>query len=266
MKIWIIPLLLFFYNCLQAQSNLGPRLTAMGNNGVSSSDVWAMEINPAGISKLHETIIALNFTKYLFSDEITSQGIVAQTSFKNNYLGLHAYRSGFTAYSEIKSGFAYAKSFGDRLSIGLNLNLHQIKIANYGANSTFSVDVGTHYKINKQFTAGLSVLNLSKQKYSKADISAEIPSTLNFGLSYFPSDKIELVAGASKTINQSINANIGIDYKLFNLLSLRAGFSIKPFKQYGGIGLNYKKFNFDITTSYNNNLGYIPQIALAYAF
>lgn len=258
-------LFLPLYNNLFAQS-LGPKLTAMGNNGVSVPDAWAMEINPAGISKVEKSTIALNYAKYLFSSEISSQGLVASTSFKNNAIGVHIFRYGFSAYNEIKAGFTYAKSFGEKLSFGINTNYHQIKILNYGQANTFSVDVGGLYQFNKQLVFGASYLNISSQKYNKQELVAEIPSVINIGLTYLPSDKIEVAGSVSKSLKQAIDVHIGFDYKLYNLISLRAGFSVKPFKQYAGIGLNYNKFKLDMATIYDNNLGYTPQIAMAYAF
>lgn len=59
---------------------------------------------------------------------------------------------------------------------------------------------------------------------------------------------------------------MGIDYRIIDLLSLRGGLSAKPFKQYAGFGLNYKKLLLDMATTYDANLGYAPQIAVGYAF
>ncbi|TCD04197.1 hypothetical protein EZ449_17980 [Pedobacter frigidisoli] len=266
MKIWNVLLISLTPFYLFAQNNLGPRLTAMGNNGAAVTDVWALQANPSGITALERPTVSINYIKHLFSNEISTQALVAVIPFKNNFAGASFQRYGFTEYNESKIGFAYAKKFSDKLSIALNGNYHQLKIANYGSSTGFSIDVGALYQFSKEFTFGIFVSNPSKQKFSGKEVLAEIPTSFNIGASYLVSDKVLIATSVSKAINQSIDVSLGIDYKIIDLLSLRGGLSAKPFKQYAGFGLNYKKFLLDMATTYDANLGYAPQIAVGYAF
>ncbi|WP_231459511.1 MULTISPECIES: hypothetical protein [unclassified Pedobacter] len=266
MKIWnvlIISLIPFY---LSAQNNLGPRLTAIGNNGAAVNDVWSLQANIAAITHLKQPTASVNYIKNLFSDEVSTQGFVAVIPFKNNFIGASLQRYGFSEYFESKVGFAFAKKFGNKLSIGLNGNYHQLKISNYGASNGFSVDFGVIYHLTDLLTIGTFISNPSKQKYGSTLVMTEIPTTLNVGASYFASDKVLIATSVSKNLQESINVSLGIDYKIAALLSLRGGLSAKPFKQYAGFGLNYRKLLFDMATTYDTNLGYAPQIALGYAF
>ena len=266
MKIWNTLLISLTPFYLSAQNNLGPRLTAMGNNGAAITDIWSLQANPSAIIRIEKPAVSLNYIKHLFSNEVSTQAFVAVVPFKDNFFGASFQRYGFSEYFESKAGFAYAKRFGDKLSIGINGNYHQIKINNYGASNGFSVDVGTLYQINKKFTIGAFVSNPSKQKYNNNQISIEIPTSINLGASYFASDKVLIATSISKNLSHSIDVSLGIDYKIIELLSLRGGLSAKPFKQYAGFGLNYKKLLLDMATTYDANLGYAPQIAISYAF
>jgi len=266
MKILCSLLMLLSTYALFAQNNLGPRLTAMGNNGAAVTDVWSLQANPSGISRLKKTTVSLNYTKHFFSNEISTQGLVAVIPFKNNFIGTTFQRYGFSEYNESKVGFAYAKKFGEKLSIALNGNYHQLKISNYGSSNGFSIDFGLLYHFNNDFTFGAFVNNPSKQKFSSTTVFAAIPTSYNIGASYFASDKVLIATTISKTLDQSIDIKLGIDYKMFDLLSLRGGLSAKPFKQYVGFGLNYRKFLIDMASTYDTNLGYEPQMALSYAF
>jgi len=266
MKIWNVLLISLTPFYLFAQNNLGPRLTAMGNNGAAVTDVWALQANPSGITSLDRPTISLNYIKHLFSNEISTQASVAIIPFKNNFVGASFERYGFAEYSESKIGFAYAKKFGDKLSIALNGNYHQLKIANYGSSTSFSIDVGALYHFNEEFAFGAFVSNPSKQKFTSSEVLITIPTSFNVGASYLASDKVLIATSISKVLNQSIDISLGIDYKIIDLLSLRGGLSTKPFKQYAGFGLSYKKFLLDMATTYDANLGYAPQIAIGYAF
>ncbi|GGI26036.1 hypothetical protein [Pedobacter mendelii] len=266
MKIWNVLLISLTPFYLFAQNNLGPRLTAMGNNGAAVSDVWAIQANPSGITSLNKPSVSLSYIKHLFSNEVSTQALAFVIPFKNNFVGASFYRYGFSEYNVSKIGFAYAKKFGDKLSIALNGNYHQLKIANYGSSTGFSADVGALYHFSEEFTFGAFVSNPSKQKFSSAEVLIEIPTSFNVGASYFASDKVLIATSVSKILNQSIDVSLGIEYKIIDLLSFRFGLSAKPFKQYAGFGLIYKKFLLDMATVYDSNLGYAPQIAVGYAF
>lgn len=266
MKIWNVLFISLTPFYLFAQNSLGPRLTALGNNGAAVTDVWALQANPSGITSIEKSIVSLNYIKHLFSNEISTQSLVAVIPLKNNFFGASFQRYGFAEYSESKIGFAYAKKFGEKLAIALNGNYHQLKITNYGSSTGFSVDIGALYNFNNALTFGAFVSNPSKQKFSSTEILVAIPTSFNLGASYLASDKVLIATSVSKMLNQSIDVSLGIDYKIMDLLSLRGGLSVKPFKQYAGFGLNYKNFLFDMATTYEVNLGYAPQISIGYAF
>jgi hypothetical protein len=249
-----------------AQNNFGPRLTAMGNNSVAVRDIWSLNGNPSGITNLESPTLAINYTKYLIDNELSKQSAAFVLPFGNNYLGASFNRYGIAEYNEIKAGLALAKRFGNKLSIALKGNYHQIKINNYGSTTGFSIDVGGMYDLNEQITLGFSLINPSFQKYSSKEIETKIPSSIQIGGSYKASDKILIATTISKDFDTAIDVGLGIDYKLLDLISLRTGLTAKPFKHYAGFGLNYKKFMMDMAIESDSHLGYTPQIALAYAF
>ncbi|TKC10026.1 hypothetical protein FA048_07400 [Pedobacter polaris] len=266
-KIFNLSLMLFLSitPCL-AQINFGPRLSAMGNNGSAIQDIWSVEANPSGITGITTPIIALNYSKYLVDSELSKQAISFVLPVKNNFIGTSFQRYGISEYNEIKAGIALAKKFGDKLSIALKGNYHQIKISNYGASTGFSVDVGAMYHLNKQLTLGVYINNPSFQKYSSKAIETVIPTIIHVGASYKASDKLLIATTISKDMNAVVDVSLGIDYKLLEILSLRAGLTAKPFKQYGGFGINYKKLLLDFAIETNAYQGYTPQISLAYVF
>lgn len=137
MKIWNVLLISLTPFYLSAQNNLGPRLTAMGNNGAAVTDICSLQANPSAILIIEKPAVSLNYIKHLFSNEISTQAFVAVIPFKNNIVGASFQRYGFSEYNESKAGFAYAKKFGNKLFIGLNGNYHQLKIANHGASTGF---------------------------------------------------------------------------------------------------------------------------------
>lgn len=266
-KLFILSLLLILRsNFCFAQNNLGPRLTAMGMNSAAVKDLWNLESNPSGITNIKSSTLAINYSKFLFDNELSKQAIAFAVPFKNNYLGASFQRYGITEYNEIKGGVALAKRFGDKLSIALKGNYHQIKISNYGATTGFSIDAGAIYDYNEVLTFGISINNPSMQKFNTKTVEATIPTILQAGGTYKASNKILIATNIKKELARPIDVGLGLEYKLIELISLRAGLTAKPFKQYVGLGLSYKKLMIDIAVENDPYLGYTPQIALAYAF
>lgn len=258
--------LLFISTHSFAQNNLGPRLTAMGQNTAAVTDIWNINANTAGITSITSPTASLNYTKHFFNNDLNTQAAVLVIPFQNNYAGISFQRYGFSAYNEIKAGFAYAKKFGEEFSAAINVNYHQIKIENYGASNGFSIDAGVMYQLNKEINLGVYVSNPSQQKYSSTEVLAVIPATVNIGALYKVSDKVLIATTVQKEFKSDVDVRLGFDYKIFELISLRAGLSAKPFKQYAGIGFNRNKLLLDMAITHDPNLGYAPQIALGYAF
>jgi hypothetical protein len=251
---------------VRAQQMLGPKITAMGNNGASVKDIWSITSNTSGITAIQLPTLALNYTSHFFDKQLSRQAIAFVFPIKNTYLGLDFQRYGITDYNEIKTGFALAKKFGDELSIGIKINYHQLKISNYGQTTGFSVDIGTMYKLNQEIVLGLYLNNPSKQRYNNSSIAIAIPVALHIGATYQAANKISIATTIRKSIHSAVDVAIGIDYQIISSLSLRGGLSMKPFKQYAGIGFNFKKFTIDGAVENDPYLGYSSQISLAYAF
>ncbi len=266
MKIWCALFLSVSYFELYAQNNLGPRLTAMGNNAAALTDVWSLQANAACITGIKSPTIATSYVQHLVDTEISTQSAGFVFPYQNNFLGISFQRYGFAAYNDVKIGFAYAKKLSPQLALALNTNLHQLQISSYGSSNTFSVDAGLLYTPSPLFSLGFYTMNLSGQSFNSQQ-NLKIASSLHTGLSYKPIDKVLIALTISKIYEQSIDVKTGIDYQLVpEFLNLRAGCSFKPAMQYAGLGIQLKQVQFDMAATYHNSLGYTPQIGISYAF
>jgi len=266
-KVFILTISMFIISlCCFAQNNTGGRLLGMGNNTIAVKDIWSINGNPAGITGLNKPTLALSYGKSITSTEISNQGLAFVIPFNRNFAGLSIQRYGITEYNEINAGIALTKAFSENFAIGIKLNYHQIKITNYGSTNGFSADVGLMYKYNGNLTFGASVSNPTLQKYKTQNLSAQIPTTFSLGASYNASNKILVASYIKKELDKAFDVGLGIDYNILEVLSLRGGLTAKSFKQYAGFGIRYKHLTFDGAVESDPNLGYSPQIALAYAF
>lgn len=266
-KFIITFLTLFFITCSGFTQNLtGARLVSMGNNNAAVNDTWNLTGNFNKNKPNSNPIIAIGYAKYFYQNELSTQSIKLVLPFKQHEIGLSFQRYGITVYNEITAGASVAKNFGDQFSIGLRVNYHQLKIQNYGSALGFSVDAGVIYHLNNQLTIGFNINNPSKQTYNNSNVSIYLPSVFNVGIAYQAVSKILIATTLTKNFNEKYDVGLGIDYKILEILSLRGGITIKPFKQYGGLGFDYKKFKLDLAVESDPYLGYSSQIGIAYAF
>ncbi len=267
MKNIILSLLLFWCNHFgYAQDLLGPRLLALGNSGAAIADLWSLESNSAGITSIKLPTLGFAYAPRFFDPQLKQEALTFVVPLKNNYLGLGIQRYGISEYQELTLGFAYVKKFGTSFSLAVKANYHQLNINNYGKTTAFSIDIGALYQLNEHFSFGGYLHNPAQLKYASPSTSIQIPTQVHLGVAYHASNKITLATSLIKKLQAPFDVALGIDYQLLTLMSFRAGLRLNPFKQYLGLGLTLKRFNIDFALENNPNLGYSPQIALAYAF
>jgi hypothetical protein len=245
--------------------NLGPRITALGNTGVALQDVWCLQSNQAGVSNLKGFAASICYRNNYLNQELSTQSAVAAYSTGRNIVGVSFQNYGFSAYSEQKIGLTYAKRFGPALTAALNVNLHQVKILQYGSAQAFSVEGGLQYRFDKKLTIGTHFSNPNKSGFN-AEVNAMIPVVLEFGASYLFSDKLLLNSGFLKSLNREADFRCGLEYSFINVLALRGGLGMNPFRQFAGVGYHLKDLKFDAGASTHPQLGISPQIALSYEF
>jgi hypothetical protein len=247
-----------------AQENFGPRITALGNAGVALQDVWAAKKNQAGIAGLTSPVVAAGYENRYGVKELSTQSAVFAIPIKNYAIGASFQSYGVDNYNEIKSGLSLAKSFGPKLFLAVGVNYHQLKISNYGSNSTVSVEVGLQYKAFPKLWLATHISNPNQSKYNEA--VQIIPAHIQFGASYIFSDQLLITSEIEKVLDNQADFKTGIEYKVVKFVALRGGISVNPFKQYAGFGVNYQKVMVDFAVASHPVLGYSPQISVGYEF
>ena len=262
------PLLcLWLLSCnLYAQDvNCGSRLTALGNSGVALQDVWSLQSNQAGLAALDKPVAAIAFQNSYLNTDLSTQSAVVAYPFKNNVIGMSFQNYGFSAYNEQRIGFAYAKRFGKNVFTAMNVNVHQVKINQYGTAQTYSVEAGIQFKANRHLLIGSHISNPNKSGYN-SQVDAVVPTLLEIGASYGFSDKLILNGGLLKDLNFLTDARFGLEYNMAEWLALRGGINVNPFRQFAGFGCKYQRLRIDAAAASHPTLGYSPQMSLGYEF
>jgi len=218
-------------------------------NTSSISGVEAMRLNPAGVSRITGTEIALSHTFYLVGTDISLNAVgLAQKIGKSGAFGVsimavdvgdlpittEAQPEGTGATfspSFFNIGLSYAHTFENKVTVGLTARGISESTSDLSANG-FAIDAGVQYVSgeNDEFKFGISLRNVgTAMRFTgqglgvQTDLdgvgltlngrseSFELPSVLNIGLSYdFRLDeKHMLTALANFTANSFSNDQLG---------------------------------------------------------
>ncbi len=134
---------------------------------------------------------------------------------------------------------------------------------NYGNTSALAVEAGLQAQLSKELSIGAHIYNPNRAKVAAFN-DERIPTIMRIGLNYTFSEKVFVVAETQKDIDYPANFKAGVEYRVVEVLYLRAGVSTGPVLNTFGFGLNLKQFRLDIASSYHSVLGYSPHVSLTY--
>lgn len=247
---------------------IGARAAGLANSAVTLSDVWSAHHNQAGLGFLTAPSAGVYYESRFLLPELGLGGAVAALPLSNRKgtFGLSYRNFGYQLYSESKAGLAFSRAFSDDLSFGMQINYHQIRIADvYGNRNVFTAEVGVQYKVAKNLTLGAHVFNPNRSKLTEIN-EDRLPAVIRLGLRYNFSKNLFLVGETEKDTYNPAVFRAGIEYLAGSVLFLRAGFGTNPFATSFGFGLLMRNLRFDFSGNFHPVLGFTPQASLTYDF
>jgi hypothetical protein len=264
-KAILVVVLYFSVNQLFAEGEpIGARAASMGNASVSSTDIWSIFNNPAGMAKQSVFSAGVNYeNRYLMKElGLKSAALVLPSRF--GVLGLSFNQFGYSLYNENKIGLAYARSFGEILRIGVQLDYLSTKIAEgYEGANLFTFELGIQSTINDKISLGAYVFNpigFSASQYS--DEAAPIIARL--GLTYNFTSSFSGIAEVEKNFETRASVRLGLEYLFQEKFSVRTGISTYPAQYTLGAGMQFLHFQFHIAGSMHQTLGVSTQAGIIF--
>jgi len=245
---------------------VGARSTGLAGASLTISDGWSAHNNQAGLGFLTKATAGVYYENRFLIPELGLSAAALALPTKIGTFGLSIRRFGYRTYNENKIGIAYSRAFGEKLSIGIQLNYHSINFAEYyGNRQTFTAEVGVIYKPGKNITLAAHVFNPTQTKSSNYD-DERLPSIIRIGARYQFSKKVFLVGEIEKDIYNKPVLKAGFEYQIVDVLFLRAGVAGNPLNSCFGFGLKLKRLLVDFSGKFHPVLGFTPQFSLTYQF
>jgi hypothetical protein len=271
---------------------VGARQAALGEAGIALvRDVNSVFWNPANITAIGRTQVSFSYTRWIadmnyvggaFGFRLGNIGSFALSAASLDYGaipeatvggGSNDARTGSTFDgADLLFGLSYARSFNDRLSIGLTVKYMRETLWNYAA-GTWAFDVGTNYDIGaKGLRLAMSAQNFGGSVSWLEDSSQiegfDIPFVFRVGLSSLilgpagdsfvaipESHQVRLSVEAINSNDYSERLHFGLEYLFNDLLALRSGYRF-----------NHAEGNLSLGFGLQSGFGRSAAVAIDYAY
>lgn len=246
---------------------VGARHLAIGNTSCTFSDVFAINYNQAGLGFLQEIAIGGSTElRFVQTGIYNSQIAVAVPINKVGTIGYACNFFGDKNYNEIRTGIAYGRSIGKKVSLGVRFDYMRATTATLGSKNAFSFDIGVQYRIFEQLIVGAHVSNPSRFKVDAKKYNERFATLMQVGIQYTVLKKVSIAAEFEKDLEHKPNFKFGVEYAPIRLLYLRAGMNTQALQASFGIGIQTRGVQIDIASMYHPQLGFSPALSLVYQF
>lgn len=258
--------LVLFGGALSAQSGIqnlmDARSFSMGGTASLDQGVAALFTNPAGLSTAQEFAAIATAQNQFLLPELQSAGLAALIPTKTGNFGLKAAAFGSQAYRENQFSLAYGRQLSRQFRLGAELIYWNNSIPEYGTRGYLTFALGIQSQLSEEFSVAAYIYNPIRTERNAEELTHSI---MQLGLSYQPSEKLNLVAEVEKDVDHPANFRAGVDYSINDLIGLRLGLGTGPSIFSFGFSIQIlPQIRVDIATSRHEILGFSPAFSLIY--
>lgn len=244
----------------------GARSAALAHSSVALNDLWSAFNNQAGLAMLNTAGAGLYYENRFMLKELGYKAAAIALPVKPGTIGLSFNHFGYSTYNESKIGLAFARSFGQLVSFGLQLNYNMCHLAeSYGNRNFVTFEAGMLARLTSELTLGAHVYNPANAKMAEYN-DERAPVVFRIGLAYDLTNRIKLLVETRKSGYADASVNAAVEYNAWKQFFLRGGVSTGQTAFTFGLGYVTGKFSFDLSSSYHNVLGYSPQASVSCKF
>lgn len=262
-------------NSFAQNYTVGGRSAGIGNASVTLNDFWSVQNNQAGMAFYENIAMGFAYENRFITKELglKTGALIVPTNLGS--LGLTYQQFGYSAFNRSKLGLAFARSFGNHFSVGLQLDYLHTKIGeDYGTAQAVTFEIGFLAKLSDNLKIGAHVFNPINSKLS-SEYEEKIPAIYKLGIAYLIAEKLMVAVETEKNMDYKPLLRGGIEYWMTKSASVRLGLSSVPSKTGAesfsisseinfGFGLDLQSFILDFAASMHQTLGWSPQVSLIY--
>lgn len=240
----------------------GARAIGLANATATSTDLWAVHNNIAGLAEFSGTQAGVAVQNQFGMEGFNRISLTAvhQTDFAT--AGLSVKRFGDNVYNETVIGIGAAHTI-DFVSLGFKANVLQVNISEIGTKQAIALEFGGLIHLNDELTVGANIYNFNQAKLATFN-DERFSTVLKAGISYQPNEALQLTLETEKDMEYKHNVKVGVEYFVIPKLAVRTGFSTLTNSTCFGVGLRLTKIDVDYGVAMHTQLGFTNAITINY--
>jgi hypothetical protein len=247
--------------------SVGARSAGMNESTVALHDFWNIQNNQAGIANINQLTLGLAYQNQFGLNEMALRSLAIVVPVKWGVTGMSMHYFGYSLYSEMKMGFTFARSFGHRFRLGMQLDYLQTRYGeNYGKTQDLTFELGMQADLTPNLSLGTWIFNPLTVKFASYQ-SGHLPIVFRFGMAYHFSKSLVVTAQAEKNSDfNQLSLRTGVEYLFDKRYAFRLGCGTGAEIFSMGFGLYLGRLQFDLAARMHASLGFSPQASLQYNF
>ncbi len=246
------------------RNTMGARSAAMGMSGVATYDVFSVLNNPAATTQLEQLSLGLFAENRFLLADVNYGGLAfALPTSKAGTIGLGLSFFGNDLYSERHIALSYGIKLSPSISIGTHIDAYNVATLDDGSGTALTFGLGLQYQIVENARVGMHLHNplfAGLTEFQEDDL----PSFLQIGIAYDPSDKLTLCLEGEKELDQKAIFKMGLEWRMAEKFHLRGGIATQPIYSSLGAGVNLGRLKLDLATSFHPQLGLTPHVSVRF--
>ncbi len=247
----------------------GAVAAGMGGAGAALDGFWSVLNNPAGLAGYRSLSFGASAEQRFLLREIGSASLAFAVPLGRNTLCLSIRQTGYIEFRHYRAGFGLARTFGEKISVGIQLNYLSTHISQgYGRSGGVTFEAGMQVSLSDDFVLAAHAFNPLAIKYTPNEGETAVGSFV-LGARYDLSEHLLVSLEAEKDIRYKPVLRCGVQYQPSPLAIVRFGFSSRPVlaRTSGytaaavysiGYGLVFKHIHLDLCALLHNVLGWSP--------
>lgn len=227
--------------------------------------VDAIRFNPAALSALNQNQVLTGYEYVLSGIEgLHNITIGFARPFAFGAFGIQLSEFGFSEQKEQALTLAYGLSLSKDLKLGIGGDLYFINNRRTGHGLSYGLNVGFIGTIYKKWTLGVFGHNLNQPQFGSGE-EGGLPADLRAGLAYEPFEGITSEIDFSM-VGDNLRIHMAGEFRLFDIIFLRAGTKTNPSVVSGGLGVVYKFMKIDYAAEHIPELPLTHSLTLKFKF
>lgn len=249
------------YTTLIAHSHIG------GDASAAYHYDWVAFHTPASLATQQGVLLQASFENRYLTKELFNESMSLGLATKYLNVGVALAHFGYGDYHELLSGIAFARNFGNRLNIGIQVNYYALYFSELGRyRGAVTAQVGMQCRVVREFYLAFHVHNPTFSKIRTVAMPVTLPAIFSLGAMHIINEQVNWVAQVDKDVYGSWRWALGVEYAPFKEFAVRAGGYGQPFVPTLGVGLRFGEFRFNLHCEYHLRLGLCTTGGLSYRF